>query len=166
MMSVFDGVSIVGGIARRGGKKIVTEGAEFAAEQFFKRSTLDILREAAEKELRDAGQTVTTLAVNRIVGRAAEDIVERQLLQEGYEILGRQVTARLPSGEIRYLDRLARSPEGSIVHFEVKSGGSPYRGYQEGWDARAVNGAVLGNNAPAGLQGRQINMTTKVRRVQ
>lgn len=126
-----------------------------------------MLRESAEKELVAAGKKVTTLAINKVVGRLAEKLVERNLVREGYEILGKQVTAKLANGQIRYIDRLVRSPAGDIMAVEVKSGGAIYSQSQMARDVMIEKvGATLGNNAPDFLMKKFVQLKTIVRRVE
>ena len=167
MMTVFDAVTLIGGVARRGTKIVVEEGAEFLAERLIKKTMSQVLRESAEKELRAAGKAVTTQSLNRVQGLLAERFVERQLIRDGYEVLGSQVTARLANGDLRFIDKLVKSPTGEIFGVEVKSGGSIYSKTQEAKDAFIQSsGAVLGNNAPLTLQGQTMKFRMELRRVE
>ena len=94
-----------------------------------------------------------TLAANRAAGKAAERQAARDLLEEGNEILGTQVTVQTSQGR-RVVDVLIRTPEGQIMAVEVKSGGAVRTANQRTKDgAMGIWGIPVGENAPRELRG-------------
>ncbi|MBK7802119.1 MAG: RHS repeat-associated core domain-containing protein [Chloracidobacterium sp.] len=166
MMDVFDVVSLGGGTIRlglrHGIKKLVKEGGELLIEK----SSVALLREAAEKELKAAGKAVTKLAVNGIVGEAAERLVKELLQKEGFTVLGSKVAVRVADGPkgLRFVDHLVQTPAGEIVAYEVKSGGGTRNAAQMGKDniMETVGGKIIGKNAPDNL----LDTTRKIRTVE
>ncbi|MDW8803149.1 hypothetical protein P8V03_18635, partial [Clostridium sp. A1-XYC3] len=61
------------------------------------------------------------LAKNRAVGAAAERIAAKKLIDEGYKIVGSQVSVRTSAGR-RIIDHLVSNQSGNLVAVEVKSG--------------------------------------------
>lgn len=72
----------------------------------------------------DAGNKLSKAEIikqNKIAGKAAEEIAKKQLVDEGYEIIGSQVSARTSAGR-RVMDYLVRDPLGNMISVEVKLG--------------------------------------------
>jgi RHS repeat-associated protein len=98
-------------------------------------------------------------------GRAGEAAVEKGLVQEGYTILGRQITARTSVGR-RVIDFLVQRPDGTMVAIEAKAGKALRNASQLLKDEKmATEGAELvGKNAPAALKDATVVIPTEVRR--
>jgi hypothetical protein len=105
-----------------------------------------------------------TLAANRAAGKAAERQAARDLLEEGNEILGTQVTVQTSQGR-RVVDHLIRTPDGQFVAVEVKSGGAVRTATQRAKDdAMGIWGIPVGENAPDWVRGIQRPIRTIERR--
>ena len=136
-----------------------------AAHQFM--TTLEIAAMVATDGLlaRVGNPQMTQLQLNQMTGRVGEEQASILLGRQDIEILGEHVTARI-DGEIRYIDKLARTPGNQLVAVEVKAGDATRGASQVAKDTKmATTGAVLGNNAPADLQGYPVVIPTFVLRV-
>jgi RHS repeat-associated protein len=98
-------------------------------------------------------------------GGPAEDAVERAInaREDGWKIIGKEVTVRNGSGAERRYDFVAESPSGRNVGIEVKSGSSPYSGSQRAFD-KALNSSGT-NTVPAvgKMQGTQVRRAIVIR---
>jgi hypothetical protein len=150
--------------------------AKRAAVQEAKQSATEIAEKATTKEVRDALRKEIDAfpgirskgdiaAANRLRGKAAEAAVAKELLAEGYRILGSQVAIRTSRG-IRFVDHLVLTPGGKIVAVEVKSGGACRSATQLAKDKLIATegGIVLGKHAPPDLKGRRVVIETIERR--
>ena len=105
------------------------------------------------------------LEQNRIAGAAAEEIAEQQLLDEGYTIIGRQVSVRTSAGR-RVIDLLVSDPAGNMIAFEVKSGNAIRSSTQLTKDMliETEGGILIGKNA-GDLSGQFIQVATEEKRI-
>lgn len=106
------------------------------------------------------------LKQNRIAGKAAEKIAEQQLTDEGYKIIGSQVSVNTSAGR-RVIDHLVRDPNGNIVAVEVKSGNAARSTSQLVKDAllESEGGKFVGKNAGK-LKGQTLQISTIERRIE
>lgn len=164
MMDGFDIVTLGAGTIRLGAryalKKTIIEGGEL----FLERTTVKVLREGAERELRAAGKEVTKIAINGYVGRAAERLAKELLEKQGYEVLGSNVAVRVADGPtgLRFVDHLVRTQSGEIVAYEIKSGGGYRRLAQKAKDIllETAGGTIIGRNAPIDLKDKFLKIRT------
>ncbi|MCG1025143.1 kelch repeat-containing protein [Dehalobacter sp.] len=100
------------------------------------------------------------LALNRLAGTAAEKVAAQKLLNEGYEIVGSQVSIRTSEG-IRRVDHLVRDAEGNLTAIEVKSGNATRNASQLSKDLliETESGVVVGKNAVE-LTGQNVTIKT------
>jgi RHS repeat-associated protein len=105
------------------------------------------------------------LKANREQGKAAERRVGQELVDEGNEILGSQVTVRTSEGR-RVPDHLILNPSDEILAVEVKSGNGVRTEAQILKDGiMAKTGAtIIGKNAPPHLRGKFLKIVTILRR--
>lgn len=105
--------------------------------------------------------------LNNYVGGLAESFVARLLQARGMEVLGSQVSVRVPGLGVRVIDVVARTSSGQIVAFEVKSGAAVRSLLQVMKDARMETvGARITANAPHGMRvGQTLQVPTHLIRV-
>jgi len=99
--------------------------------------------------------------INKAAGRAAEKVAAEKLIANGNTILGSQVSVRTSAG-LRRIDYLIQTPTGRILAVEVKAGKAVRSLAQLEKDAALASegGVLVGKNAPAGLQGKQLVIDT------
>jgi RHS repeat-associated protein len=149
MSNYISGIGATAGLAARlGAKALLTEGAELATE-------------AAVSQ---TARAVPQVILNRLAGKEAEAVVGQQLVDEGYTILGSQVSVRTSQG-LRVIDHLVQDAEGNILAIEVKNGGGFRKPLQVLKDTlMETEGAVIvGKNAPDALRGSTLRIPTIVR---
>jgi hypothetical protein len=112
----------------------------------------------AAADVEKAGKVAKTakaeiVAANRAAGKAAEEKVKQELLAEGHEILGSQVTTYTSKGK-RIIDHLIKTADGRLVAIEVKSGEAVRSTAQLEKDAALVKegGKFVGKNATQELK--------------
>lgn len=108
-----------------------------------------------------ASEEVSQLVLNRAAGKAAEAAAKRDLVNEGNEVLGSQVSVNTSAGR-RVIDHLVRTPEGKVVAVEVKAGNASRSAAQMLKDSRMATegGKLVGKNAPADLRGEIMKIET------
>ncbi len=113
---------------------------------------------------RTASTMAQRVAANRAAGLAAEELVARQLPNEGFEVLGRHVSAQTPLGR-RVFDMLARRGR-QLFNIEVKSGSAERTLLQVAKDKliEAGAGTLVGQNVPLPLRGTLQAIQTIVKR--
>jgi hypothetical protein len=117
-------------------------------------------------EVGKASKKAEILAANRAAGKAAEEKVRQELLAEGHEILGSQVTVYTSKGK-RIVDHLIKTADGRLVAIEVKSGEAVRSTAQLEKDAALVNegGKFVGKNATNELREASKQGLVKVQEV-
>jgi Holliday junction resolvase-like predicted endonuclease len=95
--------------------------------------------------------------INRAAGKAAEKAAEAILEEQGFEILGRQVAARVGNLGRRVIDLLVREravPK-NVFAVEVKAGNAVRNAAQLAKDAMMENQGctLVGKNAPKAFKG-------------
>lgn len=109
-----------------------------------------------------AEKAKSTIAANAAAGRAAEAQAAKDLVAEGNEILGSQVSVRTSEGR-RVVDHLVKTPEGKVVACEVKCGGGVRNSSQIAKDnaMEAEGGTIVGKNAPDAMRGETMKIETR-----
>ena len=105
------------------------------------------------------------LAQNRAFGAEAEKIAAKQLIDDGYEIIGSQVSIRTSAGR-RIIDHLVRNSSGNLMGIEVKSGNAIRNASQLLKDGliETEGGILVGKNAGA-LSGKFFKFATEEIRI-
>jgi hypothetical protein len=70
-----------------------------------------------------AAKVARILRMNGLQGAAAEKLVEKKFLEEGFELVGRRVSVNTSQGR-RVVDRIFKDSAGRYFNVEVKSGGA------------------------------------------
>ncbi|TVL19612.1 hypothetical protein AYI92_10255 [Shewanella xiamenensis] len=104
------------------------------------------------------------LAANKAAGKAAEAQAAKDLVAEGYTILGSQVSVRTAEGR-RVIDHLVQDANGTIRAVEVKAGGAVRNTSQLDKDnALATQGGTLVGKNAGELRGQTMVIETIERR--
>lgn len=105
------------------------------------------------------------LKQNKIAGTAAEKLAAQQLLDDGYNIIGSQVSVRTSGGR-RIIDHLVLDPAGDMMAIEVKSGNAVRSNAQRFKDMllETEGGVLTGKNAGE-LSGQFIQIPTREMRM-
>jgi RHS repeat-associated protein len=111
------------------------------------------------------GGVAPQVRINKLSGDLGEDVVAKQLVDSGHQILGRQVSARTSQGR-RVIDFLVVK-DGAIMAVESKAGGARRSAAQQMKDALLASegGILVGRNAPSDLVGQHVVIETFVRQV-
>ena len=104
------------------------------------------------------------LKKNRKDGLRREAEVKQELLDEGYDVIGSQVSVKTEHTR-RIIDHMVKDGDGVIKAVEVKNGGATRNATQIlKDDSMAKEGAeIIGKNAPKDLKGQTIKINTEVR---
>jgi RHS repeat-associated protein len=105
------------------------------------------------------------LEANKKIGKAAEKKVEKELLEEGRNVVGSQVSIQTSKGR-RVSDHLT-DDSGNLTNVEVKAMNGTRNNKQIAKDnAMATEGGtIVGKNAPDNLRGQTVKIKTEERRV-
>ena len=109
---------------------------------------------------------IERLKKNKKQGKIREAEVKKELIDEGHDVLGSEVTVKTPKTN-RRIDHLIKDAKtGEIRAIEVKSGKAVRTASQIAKDnAMAKSGAtIIGKNAPPGLRGQKLRILTEVRK--
>lgn len=118
---------------------------------------------SAATNVEKAGQAfarAAQLKKNAEVGRRAEKVAQEQLVKDGYEILGTQVTFKTELGT-RRVDILAKGPDSKIYAVEVKANNASKPAIQQQKDDLIQQGAATMTSRKPGVQdvkGEQIQL--------
>jgi RHS repeat-associated protein len=122
-----------------GGLKIEAEGCELVSEEI----GAAIIREGAAAGIEAVAKKIPQIILNRIAGKAAEALFEKELVAQGVEVVGTNIAMRTSAG-LRYVDILAKTPAGDFLAYEVKSGAGVRTAAQLAKDElMATEGAVI-----------------------
>ncbi len=138
------------GIIKGVGKKIVTETGEA------------VTREGAESLSK---KRAIQLAKNKAQGKLYEENLKKQLVKEGHEIVGEQVSIKTKHTR-RVVDILIRDKNtGKLTAIEAKSGNAVRNAKQVLKDSSMAidGGKIIGKNAQPELLGQTFKIPTKVR---
>jgi len=182
-------VALTGGLATAG-KKAVAEGVEQAAKEAAERAAREAAeraaREGAEEGVKKSLPKVITkeskslpelpenaikkhkakqLKTNKSNGTKREIEVKNELIKEGHEVIGSQVSVKTRHTR-RIVDHMIKEKgTGKIKAVEVKSGKATRNSMQVIKDNSMAKdgGTIIGKNAPPKLKGETIKIETEIR---
>ncbi|MGO3183429.1 MAG: hypothetical protein ACTIJ9_11410 [Aequorivita sp.] len=104
------------------------------------------------------------LKTNRTNGLLRELEVKQELIDEGFDVIGSQVSVKTKYTR-RIVDHMVKDGSGNVKAIEVKNGGASRNSTQILKDNSMANdgGTVIGKNAPIDLKGKTIKINTEVR---
>ncbi|MHC1722093.1 MAG: nuclease-related domain-containing protein [Aminipila sp.] len=116
----------------------------------------------------EGGSTLSKAEIlkqNKIAGTAAEKLAAQQLLDDGYNIIGSQVSVRTSGGR-RIIDHLVLDSAGDMMAIEVKSGNAVRSNAQLFKDMLLeTEGGVLTGKNVGELSGQFIQIPTREMRI-
>ncbi len=159
-VGILSPVTAVRGMLRRGAK----EGLEQAAKQTTKKVAKTATKDGTRVVRKKAVDKAKILRQNKIRGVQREAEVAKELVDEGHEILGSQVSVKT-SRSRRVIDHLIRDGKTDKIRaIEVKSGNAVRSTSQLLKDEAMYEegGKIIGKNAPLSLKGQRLKIETEV----